>query len=56
MSYINLLFVCKQVYDVDSYEFSIRDDKGNKIVDDASIIQILNMHEVKEEGKNPHLC
>lgn len=51
MSYIDLLFVSNQVYDVDSYEFSIRDDKGNKIVDDASIIQILNMHEVKKEGK-----
>lgn len=54
MSYIDLLFICKQVYDIDSYGFSIRDDKGNKIIDDASIIQILNMNEVEEKGKNPH--
>jgi hypothetical protein len=31
--------------------FNIRDNKGNKIVDGASTMQILNTHEVEGEGK-----
>jgi len=39
------LFIYKQVYDVDFNGFQIRDDRKNKIVDDASTLQILSMDE-----------
>ena len=34
---------------MDLHVFTIKDEKGNKIIDNASIMKILNMHEVKEE-------
>jgi hypothetical protein len=33
--YIDMLFICKQVFDIDLHDFHIRDDKGNKIFDNA---------------------
>jgi len=54
ISYINILFIYKQVYDVDFNGFQIRDDRKNKLVDDASTLQILSMHE-QERKEEIHI-
>ena len=50
MSYINILFLCKQ--DMDLHGIRIKVDRGNIIYDDASTLKVLNMH---EDEVNVHL-
>jgi hypothetical protein len=38
-----MLFISKKVFNVDSRDFCIRDDKCNKIYDDDFTLNVLNM-------------
>ena len=49
ISYINILFICKQVFDMDLQGIHIRVDRGNKIYDDASTLKVVSMHESEEK-------
>jgi hypothetical protein len=53
-NWVMTLFIYKQVYDVDFNGFQIRDDRKNKIVDDASTLQILSMDE-QERKEDIHI-
>jgi hypothetical protein len=48
MAYMDILFICKQVFNVDIYGFKIRDDKWNQIFDDASTLKLMNMYQREE--------
>ena len=48
MAYMDILFICKQVFNVDIYGFKIRDDKWNQIFDDASMLKLMNMYQREE--------
>jgi len=47
--YINILFICQQVFDMDLHGIHIKFDRGNKIYDDASTLKVLSMHEGEEK-------
>ena len=48
MAYMDILFICKQVFNVDIYGFKIKDDKWNQIFDDASTLKLMNMYQREE--------
>lgn len=49
ISYIDILFICKQIFDINSYDFKIKDEKENMIVDDASMLKVISIHKEEEE-------
>jgi hypothetical protein len=53
-NWVMTLFIYIKVYDVDFNGFQIRDDRKNKIVDDASTLQILSMDE-QERKEDIHI-
>jgi hypothetical protein len=48
MAYMDILFICKQVFNIDIYGFKIRDDKGNQIFNDASSLKLMNVYQKEE--------
>jgi len=48
MAYMDILFICKQVFNIDIYGFKIRDDKGNQIFNDASTLKLMNVYQKEE--------
>jgi len=48
MAYMDILFICKQVFNVDIYGFKIKDDKRNQIFDDTSTLKLMNMYQREE--------
>ena len=42
--YIKILFICKQVFDMNLYGIRIKVDRENKIYDDVSTLTVLIMH------------
>ena len=46
--YMDILFICKQVFNVDIYGFKIRDDKVNQIFDNTSTLKLMNMYQREE--------
>jgi len=49
ISYINIMFICKQVYNVNLHGFNIKDYKENMFLDDTSMLKVLSMHEQEEK-------
>jgi len=45
ISYIDILCICKQVFNTDLKRFQIKDDKGNRIINDALIVHVFNVYE-----------
>ena len=45
MSYIDKLFICNQVFDVNLKGSQIRDEKWNTIIDDSLKLHVFSIHE-----------
>ena len=48
ISYIDILFICKQIFDINSHGFKIKNEKENMIVDDASMLKVISIHKEEE--------
>lgn len=43
MSYINILFICKQAFNVDLKEIRVRDERENQVLYDALTLEMLTL-------------
>jgi len=44
MSYIDILFICKQAFNVDLKEIRVQDERENEVLYDALTLEMLTLH------------